>query len=170
MERTVKIIGRWTITAEFEHVGDNYVAADSNASKIKPLRLPDGSFDILAVNEYEDFVINLLEVFDQCDFEVVNEQKSPEFYSYYFDLVKKDQFNRKDYKYILFIRISDHELSEERVSKQREWYSNRAEQIKQPKSKSKQQWKLKRLTINKDTYYSYDDALEDIENRLQSSK
>ena len=167
-EKMIKIIGRWTITVELEYLGDDYPIDTSSGSTIKPLMLPDGSEDTLAVEEYEDFVINLLGVFDRCDFEVIEERESPYSHSYYYDLVKKDQFNKKDYKYILYIRVSDHELGPERKQNQRKWFSDHAEAQKTPKSKSKQRWKLKRLTVNKDTYYSYDEALDDIEDRLIS--
>lgn len=162
-----KIIGRWTITAEFECIDDGEsIAAANSISSIKPLMLPDGTYDKLAVNEYEDFVINLLGVFDRCDFEVIEERKSPYSFSYYFDLVKKDQANKKDYKYILFVRVSDHELTEQKKSNQKDWLNDRAESLKQPETKSKQVWRLKRLLVNKDTYFSYEEALEDIEGRL----
>ncbi len=164
-EKTTKIIGRWTVTAELEYADSPYVAASE--SIIKPLILPNGEVDLLALEEYEDFVINLIGVFDRQNFEVIEERESPYSHSYYFDLVKKDQLDKKQYKYILYIRVSDHELSKERIDIQRKWFADHAESQKIPKSKSKQKWKLKRLTVNKDTYYSYDEALDDIEAKLE---
>lgn len=166
----VKIIGRWTITAEFEYSDRSENIAASEVSMIKPLVLPDGTIDQLALDEYEDFIVNLLGVFDRCDFEVIEERESPFSFSHYFDLVKSDDITNKDYKYILYIRVSDHELEKGRLSVQREWYADHAETQKQPATKSKQKWKLKRLTVNKDTYFSYDEALDDIEHRLESMK
>ena len=162
-EKMIRIVGRWTITCEFECIQD--VAASSS---IKPMQLPDGSYDIVALEEYEDFVINLLGIFDRANFEVIEERKSPYSQSYYFDLVKKDQVDNKSYNYILYVRVSDHSLSPQKVSEQNNWYSLHAESQKQSTTKSKQKWKLKRVTVNKDTYLSYDDALDDLEKRFES--
>ena len=161
MEPTVLVRGRWTITVEFEMMKD--IAA---ATEIRPLRLADGSYDQRALDEYTDFVVNVLGIFDRADFEVIEERHSPYSDSYYFDLVKKEDFANKDYKYIVYVRISDHDLSSDSAKTQNEWISNHAQQQKQPKSKSKQVWRVNRITVNKDTYYSYEEALEDLENRL----
>jgi len=163
----IKIIGRWTITIELEY-SDNDAPVAASESLIKPLMLPDGTYDQIALDEYEDFVVNVLGVFDRCGFEVIEERQSPQSKSYYFDLVKSEQENKKDYKYILYIRLSDHPLSKLSARRQDEWFASHAEEQKQPATKSKQKWKVKRITVNKDTYYSYDDALEDIEARLSS--
>ena len=167
-EQMIKIVGRWTVTCEFEYIGSDYPVAASSDSEIKPLLKVDGTVDQLALSEYEDFVINLLGVFDRADFEVIDERHSPYSCSYYFDLVKKDQENKKDYKYILFIRISDHLLSKDREKYRNDWFNSRAQQLKEPKSKSKQVWKLKQIVVNKDTYYSYDEALDELEKRFES--
>lgn len=164
--KMIKILKRWTVTVELEYVGNEYPVVSSSSSLIKPLTLPDGSEDILAIDEYEDFIVNLLGVFDRCDFEIIEEHESPSSHSYYCDLVKKDQVKNKNYKYILYVRISDHALNPEQEHNQKKWFSDHAEIQKTPKSKSKQRWKLKRITVNKDTYFSYDEALDDIEERL----
>ena len=164
-DNLVTIVGRWTVTVELTYVDDR-IAAATQRSKIKPLMLPNGKCDQLALDEYTDFVVNLLNVFDEAGFEVIEERQSPKSFSYYFDLVKKDQANKKDYKYILFVRISDHELSPDQQHVQRNWFNDYAQKLKQPESKSYQRWQLKKITVNKDTYFSYDEALADIENKL----
>lgn len=168
-DNLVKIVGRWNVTVCLEYIGDVSIAASSESS-IRPFMLPDGSIDQLALSDYEEFVVNLLGVFERTDFEVIEDRQSPYSHSYYFDLVKKDQLNKKDFKYILFIRVSDHALSGIRVKQQKEWFDAHAQELKQPKHRSKQRWILKYLTVNKDTYFSYDEALDDLEDRLESMR
>ena len=168
-EKPIKIVGRWAVTAELEYTSSPYVVA--SGSTIKPLLLPNGEVDLLALEEYEDFVINLLGAFNRQNFEVIKEIERPYSHSYYLDLVKKDQFDKKQYKYILYVRVSDYGLSKEQISISRKGFADHIESQKMLKLKSEQRWKLKRLTvntdINKDTYYSYDEALEDIEDKLE---
>ena len=165
--KMTKVIKRWTVTCEFEYLGSTTA---NSSSEIKPLLLPDGTYDRLALDEYEDFVINLLEVFDSCDFTIIEERESPYSQSRYFSLVRKEDESTKEYKYILFVRISDHSLESTRNSVQQKYFNEHAQELKQPKSKSRQKWKLKKLTVNKDTYFSYEDALYDIEEKLQALK
>lgn len=169
IDQMIKIVGRWTVTVEMEYVADNQpIAAANNQSSIQPLMLPDGSWDQRALDEYEDFVVNVLEIFEYYDFSIIESRESPYSQSKYYALVKKGDEDRKDYKYILYVRVSDHDLDRSRTRRQKEWFDEHAQQQKQPSTKSKQRWKLKRITVNKDTYFSYDEALDDLEEKLHS--
>lgn len=139
---------------------------DLIAAAIKPLQNPDGSDDILALEEYTDFIINALGVFDTHDFVVLEERESPYSHSYYYALVKKDQYESASYKYILYVRLSDHMNRKESKHATRQYYNEKAQEQKQPKTKSKQVWRLKEITINKDTFNSYDEALDYIDKKL----
>lgn len=138
------------------------------ATKIRPLKHADGSDDIRAIDEFEDFIVNALAVFDEHDFEVIEEHKSPykDSNSWYFTLVKRDQLAAKSYKYILFIRLSDHKNKETTDAGRQRFYSEVADRLKQPPTKARQTWRLKEITVNKDVYFSYEEALEDIDRRL----
>lgn len=170
MEHTVKIINRWTVTVELTYVGNPSIMSSFNAATVRPFTKPDGSVDELAVADYTDFVINLLGVFDRSDFEVIEERESPYSHSFYFDLVKKDQAANKDYKYVLYIRVSDHPLDKAKASSQRKWFASHANEQKQPKTKSKQVWKLHNIIVNQDTYNTYDEALDATEEKLSIYK
>lgn len=136
------------------------------AASIKPLQHADGSDDILALEEYTDFLINVLELFDAHDFVVIEERESPYSHSYYCALVKKDQYDAKNYKYILYVRLSDHANKLESKHSTRQYYHQKAQDQKQLVTKSKQTWRLKEITVNKDTFNSYDDALDYIDGKL----
>ena len=159
MTSTTKIVGRITVTVEFEQPVD---------ASIAPLKHPDGSPDQSAISEYEEFVLNALEIFGEHDFEVVEEAESDRSHSMYFSLAKHDDFVNKDYKYILFIRISDHEIRERMKSKRKQYYDRKANEIKQPTSKQKQTWKFKEIIVNDTIFDSYDDALDEISRRLSN--
>lgn len=165
-DQMIKILGRWTITVEFVYTGTDSFIAASQESTIKPLTNPDGTPDQLAVDEYEDFVLNVLEIFDYYDFIVIESRQSPYSNSYYFSLVCKGDEARKDYKYILYVRVSDHSLSKYQIDSQNKYFGQHAQELKQPPTKSKQRWRVKRITVNRDTYYSYDEALDAIEQRF----
>lgn len=138
------------------------------AAAIQPLKHLDGSDDLRALELYDEFILNALAVFDDHDFEILEEHGSPfeGSHSYYCTLVKRDQLKDMKYKYILFVRLSDHTNREASAASKRKFYHEEAQRLKQPTTKSKQTWRLKEITVNKDTYNSYDEALDDIDKRL----
>lgn len=159
MPETTKIIGRITITVVYQ----NTVTAS-----ISPLLNADGSIDQGAVSEYEEFIVNVLEIFDRHDFEVIEEAESNYSHSIYYSFVKHDDYDNKDYKYILFVRISDHSVRESSKVGRQKYYANHANQLKEPKSKRKQTWKFKEIIVNNQLFDSYEDALALVEHRLDS--
>ena len=149
------------ITVEFEFMPEIQATCE-----IKPLTRPDGTPDLRALDLYDEFIVNALSVFDYHDFEILEEHQSPSSYSYYFTLVKKDDAKNKEYKYILFIRLSDHTNRSESEKARKVFYAKEADRLKEPQTKTKQIWRLKEIVINNETYFSYEDALEDIDKRL----
>lgn len=159
MISTTKVIGRLTITVEFY----NQIAAS-----IRPLVNEDGTPDEGAIAEYEEFIVNALEIFDRYDFEVLEEAESDRSHSMYYSFVKHDDIENKNYKYILFIRISDHSIDEHSMNGRRKYYSSEASKLKQPETKRKQTWKFKDIIVNDKLFSSYDDALFEIEKRISN--
>lgn len=145
------------------------IPSEIAATKILPLQ-PDGEkYDKHAVDLYDEFIMDALAIFDYYDFVILDEHQSPYTKSEYYTLVKKSQYEQQDYRYVLFIRLSDHETeSETRKSKMR-YYSAIADEIKQPITKHKQVWRLKEIIVNNQHYLSYEDALADIDKRLSTA-
>lgn len=137
------------------------------ASTIKPLQTRDGVKDLVAMDEYDSFLVNALQVFSEHDFEVLEERNSPYSASYYASLVKKQDIDDANYRYILFVRLSDHKNKGESQKGRQKFYEGEAERLKVPKTKSRQIWKLKEITVNKETFNSYDEALEYIHKLLK---
>lgn len=140
------------------------------ATDIIPLQ-PDGEqYDPEALALYDEFIINVLSIFDYYDFVILDEHQSPYSKSEYYTLVKRNQYEAEDYRYVLFIRISDHELREEGRSGTMKYYSDRANKLKMPKSKNKQIWRLKSVIVNNNHFKTYEQALDEIEKRLGSQE
>lgn len=91
-----------------------YEEADMiSASSIEPLTDRNGVYSEVALIEYNTFLINALSIFDYHDFDVIEEHDSSYSQSYYAAFVKKDQVEKANYKYILFVRLSDHDIRKE---------------------------------------------------------
>lgn len=139
------------------------------ATKILPLQ-PDGEkYDKHAVDLYDEFIMDALAIFDYYDFVILEEHQSPYTKSEYYTLVKKSQYDNQEYRYVLFIRLSDHDTDVETKKSKMRYYSAKADEIKQPANKKKQVWRLKEITVNNQHYASYEDALDDIDKRLRTA-
>ena len=139
------------------------------ATKILPLQ-PDGEkYDKHAVDLYDEFIMDALAIFDYYDFVILDEHQSPYTKSEYYTLVKKSQYDKQEYRYVLFIRLSDHDTDVETKKSKMRYYSAKADGIKQPTNKNKQVWRLKEITVNNQHYTSYEDALDDIDKRLRTA-
>ena len=103
------------------------------------------------------------------DFVILDEHQSPYTKSEYYTLVKKSQYDKQEYRYVLFIRLSDHDTDVETKKSKMRYYSAKADGIKQPTNKNKQVWRLKEITVNNQHYTSYEDALDDIDKRLRTA-
>lgn len=141
----------------------------TSVSDILPIRLEDGTIDKVALDEYEDFVVNLWSLLDFLGYEEldVNDSIFSET-SWYVATFKNTVSSKDNIEKIIFIRISDHEISEETRKQRKEYYKREAERLKQPKEKDKQKWRFKNIVVNGERYSSYDDALDDLEKRIKS--
>jgi hypothetical protein len=145
------------------------VTSEVAATDILPLQLDGEKYDKHAVALYDEFIMNILAIFDYYDFVILEEHQSPYTKSEYYTLVKKSQYEAQDYRYVLFIRISDHETEIETKKSKMRYYSAVADEIKQPVTKRKQVWRLKEIIVNNQHYASYEEALEDIDRRLSTT-
>jgi len=165
MKRVVRqfddLIKIWRITVDVSYSLEYDVAAS-----IMPLRRADGSYDQVALAEYDEFIIEALEVFTAHDFVILEEAESPNSKSAYYSLVKKADVDNYNYKFVLFIRLSDHFNNRHTRSQKMQFYDDKAQQLKQPTSKKHQTWKLKEITVNGAIFDSYDAALREIDRRL----
>lgn len=134
---------------------------------INPIQKEDGSIDQAALAEYQEFLINVLAVLDEHEFEIIEDHESPRSEtSYYISAFKKSESTSDNIKCVFFIRVSDHVLNKDTNQLRSEYYKSEAERLKQPKSKKKQTWRLKNIVVNGDTFDSYDAAIEEIGKRL----
>ena len=156
-------IYRITVDVVYEKNAD-YVAS----SEILPLQNPDGSYDELALSDYEDFIIEVLELFYHHGLDVLEERESPFSKSAYYSLVRTEDMKNADYKFILFIRLSDHENRQKTRTQKMKFYDEHAQELKQPSSKRHQLWKLKEITVNRQTFNTYEEALDAIDKRLSA--
>ena len=78
------------------------------ATEILPLQ-KDNKYDELALDYYNDFILDTIALFDSHDFAILEERKSPYSYSEYFVLVKQQDLDNDNYQFVLFIRLSDHD-------------------------------------------------------------
>lgn len=155
-------VRRFTVTAVFE------LNSDVAASSILPLQKPDGSYDEIALSEYDDFIIEALEIFSHHGLEVVEERESPRSKSVYYSFVNADDFVADNYKYILFVRISDHANRQKTRAQKMKFYDAHAQELKKPATKSKQVWRLKEITVNGQIFSSYDEALDELDKQLSA--
>ena len=139
------------------------------SSKIPPIYKDDGSIDQAAFAEYEEFIINVFSILDEVGYDVIEEHESSKSkISYYLSSYKKSESNKSDIKCIIFIRISDHQLREASKKSRTNYYKQLADDMKQPKYKSKQVWRFKNIVVNGDTFESYEDALEFLKQKLSN--
>ena len=127
-----------------------------------------GRLQGIAKAEYDEFLINIMEVMDACGFEILDEHQSDRVGSdsAYFTIYKKSESSETDIKCLVFIRISDHDMNEETNRQRKQYHEMLAEKYKQPRTKVKQRWKFRNIIVNNETFSSYDEALDDIERKL----
>lgn len=155
-------IRRFTVDIVFE------MNSDVAASSILPLQNPDGSYDEIALSEYDSFIIEALEIFSHHGLEVLEERESPQSKPVYYSFVDADELGSDDYKYILFVRISDHANRRKTRAQKMKFYDAHAQELKRPATKSKQVWRLKEITVNGQIFDSYEDALEALDKQLST--
>lgn len=128
-------------------------------SEIKPVYLQDGTIDEQALADYNAFIDNIYAClsnrFDIVDIEESLRSKT----SWYFWLYGKDANGNVATKFLVRLRISDHEYSEYHNKKSEHNYvRGKAQELKRPLSKREQDWKIKNIIINGRKYNSYEEA------------
>lgn len=152
MKLTHKFIIDIDVFYEFD---DSQIAA----TKIVDIRRPDGTIDEQALSDYLNFIEQTLYYLEEAGLEIVDmyDSKSSRT-SKYITLVDKKQHETDSQKYIIELRISDHTLN--LTPAQSDWVKQRRHQIGQSLHAK---WKLRKITVNKNTYLDYDDASEAVE-------
>ena len=123
----------------------------------------------LASSEFDEFTTNVYATLDYCGFEVTDVEYSNvvNSNSTYFTAYKRSESTAKDIKCIIFIRLSDHAMDDRKKKWQDTYWKNKAQELKQPKTKVRQKWKFRSIVVNNEVYASYDEALEAIEQMLE---
>lgn len=149
----------------------------TSSSKILPLpgsEKYNKSPNDQAVADYNAFIVNLWEAIEYIGFTLEGEpkQSSNNSYSYYFDFFATDDDGNVVYKCIVHLRVSDHPLREyEGSNKNRnKYYKEQSETLESKYNMKKIRYKFKNIVVNGESYDSYDDALEDIENELKITR
>lgn len=137
-------------------------------SEITPVMRLDDRIDEQALADYDSFVTNiyamLSALFDVVDIEQSNKSET----SWYFYLYAKNKNDGISTKFLIRLRLSDHEYSKRHnARKEREFVERKAQEYKRPKEKLYQEWKIKQIIVNNKKYFSYDDAEDAIYDELE---
>lgn len=144
----------------------NYYS-DVIMATIPPIYDENGKLDVAALSEFQEFAINVVSVLDYNEFEPIDMTESDySETSFYYTAYKRDESTNTNIKCLIFLRISDHNLKSETEKQRKEYYRNKADELKQPPWKQRQKWKFKSIVVNNETYNSYDEALEGLEDIL----
>ena len=143
-----------------------------SSSSIKPIKLDTGEIDPIALDGYEDFVVNLRGILDYYGYEEIEDTHKGNFSdtSQYSSFYKNTDSTKDNIEKIIFVRISDHELDEDSKKGTREYHKYKVDESKQPTDKNKQKWRFRNLIVNGERYESYDEALEELDKRISSWK
>lgn len=146
---------------------DLTIAASTNSS-IKPVRLPNGKIDQQALADYDAFADNVYEIlcyyFDVVDVDFSDKSDT----SRYFYMYARDENGELATKFIIRLRLSDHNYENRHNTQAEHRYVNqRVQTLKQPNSKKIQRWKLENIVVNQESFLSYFDAEDAIESKMQ---
>lgn len=149
------------IVVHFEVIQDMIAA-----SEIRPILQEDGSIDDVALSEYLEFITEVLLELDDMGLEIIdyNDSKSSDTSKYY-TLADREQYETDTMKYIIYLRISDYvpKLTKEQIDTIKHRRNEFAHRLKV-------KWKPRYITVNKDTHYSYEEALEDVIKKITDYK
>ena len=118
--------------------------------------------------DFDDFVTNAYGVMTHCGFDILDFDTSSRVNSKssYFTIAKFSEIQNKDIKCVVFIRLSDHTLNPASDKLRKKYYDDKAQEYKQPQTKSHQKWKLISVIVDGVQYQDFDDALDGLEKRL----
>lgn len=115
-------------------------------------------------NDYIAFIDNLLALLDYYDFDVYTD--TVQWPSYYYYLRHNSQIAKNNVPVVIKLRVSQHtskHKSAAHLAKIKRNTKQTLEKLKLPKSKNKQRYALKYVTVNNEIYDTYESALDDIE-------
>lgn len=155
----------WNIVAHFEAASESSLAADT---KIVPLRDEEGNLDQQALTQWNTFIDNVVSYIEYLDFEIVDNHSSnrPTSYSHYTSFYPTDKNENQKTEYLINFRISDHVVNHLK-KKSRYYYQNLAKRNKRSEG-DKQKFRLVAVTVNNETFETYEQALSYIEKQLEN--
>lgn len=136
---------------------------------ITPIAWKDDRVDEQALVDYNDFVDNiyaaLCAFFDIVDIEESNRSDT----SWYFGLYAKNKEGDVATKFIIRLRLSDHDYpARHRERDEKAYVERQAQTYKRPSDKKFQQWQIKGIVVNNEKYQDYDEALDAIYDELET--
>lgn len=136
---------------------------------ITPVAWEDERVDEQALVDYNDFVDNvyaaLCAFFDVVDIEESNKSDT----SWYFWLYAKNKDGDVATKFIIRLRLSDHDYpARHRERDEKAYVEKKAQTYKRSPEKKFQQWQIKGIVVNNEKYQDYDEALDAIYDELES--
>lgn len=140
----------------------------SEDSSIKPVKLANGDIDQQALADYDCFADNVYSIL--CDyFEVVDVDFSDKSdTSRYFYMYAKNENGDIATKFIIRLRLSDHEYSDRHnPNLEKQYVDKKVQEYKRPQDKRIQKWKLRNIIVNGATFSSYLDAEDAIETEME---
>lgn len=150
------------IVIEYEYYGDIVKGTET---------LPADKMDLTDQEQdnFEDFLINIDGLIYAFQFDVQeqhssNRSNTSQYYAFY----GADSEGEVNYEKLYFIRISTHQLPREDKYRFPQYYKDMAEKFKTPKSKKRQSYCVKKITVNKDSYATYEDAYDAIEKKFKN--
>lgn len=140
----------------------------SKESDIKPVQLPDGTIDEQALADYNCFIDNIYSCLSYY-FDIAEIEESPKSQtSWYFWLYGKNKDGDIATKFLVRLRVSDHEYSEHHIKHSENQYVDyKAQELKRPQNKKVQKWKLREIIINGEHYSSYFEAEDEVEAEME---
>lgn len=158
-------ITEWNIVAYFEAADESSLAADT---KIVPLRNELGELDQQAITQWNNFIDNVVSYIEYLDFEIIDNHSSnrASSYSHYTSFYPTDTNGNRKTEYLINFRISDHVVNHLK-KKSRYYYQNLAKRNKRSEGE-KQKFRLVAVTVNNETFETYEQALSYVEEQLEN--
>ena len=130
--------------------------------------------DETAREGFVTFVGNLFEIIQAYDFVILDDykhtSKSFPYTSQYMWIARQEQLENNDVPIFIHLRVSEHvqEFSDERNKQLKDEYKQQADNIKLPKSKKKQRFVIKSISVNDLGCKTYEEALHEVELEVRS--
>lgn len=140
----------------------------SDDSSIKPVKLSNDDIDGQALADYDAFADNIYGILSEY-FEIVDVDFSDKSdTSRYFYMYAKNVDGDVVTKYIIRLRLSDHDYVERHnPTLEKQYVDKRVQDYKRPQNKKWQKWKLKSIVVNGKYFSSYDEAEDVIEAEME---